>query len=286
MAVSGGVDSMVLCHLLLESGFNFVVAYVDHNTRGNQSYEDGQFVKQFAEQNRLAFHLHTLRNIDQSGNFHNLAHKERYAFFESLDYDLILTGHHYDDRVETIIINFLNGRSVSTIPQTNGKIVRPLLLFKKEELVEYANSHEIAYREDSSNAENYYLRNYIRNEILPRLKSNLNKDLGLKLLSLAKRTDSDYDLLKSLIQKSCPGIKTNNQVRWNLTTLLKYDSTYLYHLISEYGFSRDLCHQIFDSLNKKGRQFYCSAYQCIIGCLLYTSPSPRDATLSRMPSSA
>ena len=265
VAVSGGVDSMVLCHLLQESDYKFGVAYVDHNTRAGQSKLDGLFVKEYAEQNGISFHLHQLSNKANSGNFHNQAHKERYQFFDGLDYDTILTAHHYDDQIETVFINFLNGRSVLSIPERNGKILRPLLPFSKSEILGYAAENNIAFNEDSSNNENIYLRNLIRNEILPKIKVNLETEVGTRILSLSKRSAEDRQLLETLIQKSSGLAKTDNQVTLPIINLKLHNPIYLFHLIKDYGYSRDLCRQIFESLDNKGNQFYSASYKCVVG---------------------
>ena len=285
VAVSAGVDSMVLADLLLSTGYNFGVAYVDHNTRAGQSTEDGLFVKKFADNKGLPFHIYVFNNIKNSGNFHNEAHIARYQFFASLNYDIILTAHHYDDQVETIFINFLNGRSVAGIPVQNGKVLRPLLPFSKQEIRDYASTNQVAYREDSTNSENNYLRNLIRNEVLPSLKAKLDNDVGTRIVALSKRALEDEKLLESLIKKSSPLTNKDSEAKIDIDKLKLYDHTYLYHLIKEYGFSRDLCTQIYRSLDNKGAQFYSSTNRCVVGSgeLIIVEEDPLDRDISEEP---
>lgn len=264
VAISGGVDSMVLSNLLLRSGLTHSVAHIDHHTREGQSTEDRYFVEKYANTNNLPFHIHNLVSKEASGNFHDWAHKERYRFFTTLGYDKVLTAHHYDDEVETIFINFLNGRSIESIPEINGVVLRPLLQFTKAEILAYAKELNIGYREDSSNQKNKYLRNLIRNQIIPDLTKVIDENVGSRLNALAKRTREDQQLLKSLIEDKVVSEKQNGRLRLSIPQLQAHPPTFLYHVIREYGFGRDICEQIHTALPHKGATFYSENKMCVV----------------------
>ncbi len=265
VAMSGGIDSMVLSNLLLGCGLSHSVAHIDHHTRDGQSTEDRYFVENYATINNLTCHIHNLSPKEPKGNFHDWAHKERYKFFASLGYDKILTAHHRDDEVETIFLNFLNGRSVVGIPEINGPVLRPLLQFSKADIIAYATAHHLEYREDSSNTENKYLRNLIRNQILPDLTTVIDKNVSQRLISLSERTRQDQLLLTSLIADKIRPQRKNAQLRILKENLQDYSSTFLYHIIKEYGFGRDICSQIHSSLSHKGATFYTDDKICVVG---------------------
>jgi len=289
VAISGGIDSMVLSNLLLRCGLYHSVAHVDHHTRDGQSTEDRYFVENYATINNLTCYIHNLSPKEPKGNFHDWAHKERYKFFASLGYDKILTAHHRDDEVETIFLNFLNGRSVAGIPEINGPVLRPLLQFSKADIIAYATEHHLEYREDSSNTENKYLRNLIRNQILPDLTTVIDNNVSQRLISLSERTRQDQLLLTSLITDKIRPERKNGQLRILKENLQDYSSTFLYHIIKEYGFGRDICSQIHSSLSHKGATFYTDDKICVVGSdhlIIDTKPvlwEPLQVDLTQLP---
>ncbi len=186
---------MVLCHLLESLKLPYGVAHVNHNTRDGDSDKDEQFVRaQFANKE---VHVKNLK-VSESGNFHDLTHRARYAFFRELGYDLILTAHHKDDDTETKLINIINGRSVSGI-SNHDQLLRPLLIFDKSEIQAYAEEHIVSYVHDKSNDDDYYLRNLLRNKLIPEV--NKKVDLSSNLNSLSTRINSERKLLVDLIKE-------------------------------------------------------------------------------------
>lgn len=182
LAVSGGMDSMALAHILLalkgELDFELAIANFNHQLR-DESAEEAEFVERFALDNDLPFFLGTadIKVLAAGGNIQETARRERYAFLRSLaarlPADKIAVAHHSDDQAETVLLHLLRGSGLSGLggmsPQ-NGTIIRPLLFTNRKQIEEFVLNQEIEYREDSSNASVKYLRNKIRLELLPYLQ--------------------------------------------------------------------------------------------------------------------
>ena len=175
-AVSGGVDSMVLCDLLLKSEINFSIAHINYMLRGIDSDQDESFVKTYCTKNKIKFFSKSY-DLSNSKSIQKKARELRYDFFTFLslkyNYTHIMTAHHLDDNIETVLINIYRGKKLNPltgIKQINNTIVRPLLSFTKDDIVNYAKKNKLTWREDKSNFENKYLRNKIRNIIIPKIK--------------------------------------------------------------------------------------------------------------------
>lgn len=182
VAVSGGIDSMVLCHLLLQNKVNFAVAHVNFSLRGIESEQDAQFVESFCVKNNVQFFVKkvdtpSVKN-DTKGSIQMIARDLRYQWFDELmnihHFDLLLTAHHWNDNIETFLMHWMRGSGIKGllgIPQFNKSIYRPLLLVVKKEIQTFAEQNNINFREDSSNHKNDYKRNFIRNQVSPLLKT-------------------------------------------------------------------------------------------------------------------
>ena len=178
LAVSGGADSMALLQLFYSLELKFQVAHVNYHLRGKDSDADHQLVQDFCSENNIPFHLYEVSDKDQKpeNSIQNWARNLRYDFFreiqktENLDY--LVTAHHLNDQLETFLINLSKASGIhglSGIPANENQILRPLLNFTKDEIYAFAEAHNLEFREDVSNQKNDYLRNFIRNEIAPKL---------------------------------------------------------------------------------------------------------------------
>ena len=176
VAVSGGIDSIVLLDRLVKQGWDVAVAHVHHGLR-EASDEEYTFVAHVAASYQVAFHGTRLHFQEGASQAHY--RKARYRFFEDVmnehGYDTLATAHHADDVLETVLIQLhRNVIEVKGIPERRtfgrGTLIRPLLRETKVQLIEYARKNELAWREDATNQEVTYLRNRIRHEIIPRLK--------------------------------------------------------------------------------------------------------------------
>ncbi len=188
LGCSGGLDSVVLAHILFELGYNFALVHCNFSLRGNESDEDEAFVDELAGSYEVPFYAERFDTEAYAEN-HDLsiqmaARALRYSWFEELrtdfKYDYILTAHHADDNLETFFINLSRGtglRGLTGIPEATETIIRPLLPFSREEILSYAKKRELYWREDSSNLKTDYLRNKIRLEVIPPYKEASNNAL-------------------------------------------------------------------------------------------------------------
>ena len=174
VAVSGGVDSMVLCDLLNKLNLDFSIAHVNYNLRGNDSYLDEKFISEYSNKNQIDLFLKNVDLSDQNNSIQNKAREIRFSFFNEIlskyNFDFILTAHHLDDNIETIFLNISRGKKVSVFSGmnvVNDIIVKPLLFNEKNDIINYAKQNNVIWREDRSNVQNKYLRNYIRNILIP-----------------------------------------------------------------------------------------------------------------------
>ena len=176
VAVSGGVDSMVLLDMLREYFDVVAVAHCNFQLRGQDSAQDEQLVESYCKRHQLTCHIKRFDTKLPKQSTQMAARTLRYNWFEELclsnNYDVILTAHHADDNIETLLINIIRGTGIeglTGIPEQNGRILRPLLPFHKSEIIAYAQTHQIPWREDRSNQSDDYQRNAIRHHVIPEL---------------------------------------------------------------------------------------------------------------------
>lgn len=251
LAISGGIDSIVLAQLLRQSGFAISLAHCNFNLRGGESDGDEQFVRNFATENSLELfvtHFDTERFAQDNKLSIQLAARQlRYIWFHQLleenHLDFILTAHHLDDNLETFLINFTRGtglEGLTGIPIQNDKIVRPLLNFSRQEIENFAFENKIEWREDSSNASDKYLRNKLRHDIVPILKSLNSSFLNsfqdtLSHLNQSKSLAEDASVL---VYKQVVTEKENQKFfrLFDLKRLPNYEA-YLFEWLRPFGFT-------------------------------------------------
>lgn len=207
IAVSGGIDSMVLLHQMIEIKeqyqLNLHIAHVDHQKR-ETSAKDAQFVKDIATHYQIPFHLHLLdKHI--SGNFHDSSHHQRYDFFvqvaQNVKANKIVLAHHLDDQAETILMRLVRGSSFegyrgiqSYVSYKKKSIIRPLLNVPRSSIIAYQKQHNINYITDESNLENHYTRNRYRHQIIPLIAKENPKYLD-KLMQFSRYQDDAYAMI-------------------------------------------------------------------------------------------
>ncbi|MCB0775973.1 MAG: tRNA lysidine(34) synthetase TilS [Chitinophagaceae bacterium] len=253
LAVSGGVDSVVLCELCQQAGYQFSIVHCNFKLRGEESDRDEKFVKELGEKYGVEVKVKRF-DTEQYANEKRLSIQEaarnlRYQWFEELinqptdqPINHLLTAHHADDNIETLLMHFFRGtglHGLTGIPMKNDFIRRPLLSFSKEELLAFAKEHQLEYVEDSSNESSKYTRNFFRNELLPaiskvypQVKQNLqdNIDRFTEIEKLYQLTTSQ------LLSKLCRS--KENEIHVPVKQLMGYNNRALiYALISKYGFS-------------------------------------------------
>ena len=192
VAVSGGIDSVVLLDILLHlqrmNDLHLVVAHVNYRLRGKDSDKDEQFVRRLADQHGLPCYIYSVDTkkiqADEKGTLQETARNIRYSFFETLKKSLhagrIATGHTASDNAETVLFHLFRGSGIdgiAGIPLRRDDVIRPLLCLSRKEIEQYAAARKIGFREDSSNSTTDYSRNYIRHDIIPKIERRLNPSL-------------------------------------------------------------------------------------------------------------
>jgi len=251
IACSGGVDSVVLTHLLIESDFDIGLAHCNFFLRGNESDEDESFVDELANKYGIPFLSETFdtKNYAETNKLSTqmAARELRYEWFDVLlkdfNYDYVLTAHHADDDLETFLINLSRGtglKGLTGIREVNDKVVRPLLSFSREEILRYAKTNELYWREDSSNAKTDYLRNKLRHHVIPQYKESIKNALQnfrktQQNLKGSRALVNDYiTLIYNLVMT-----KVGDGYEINIQKISELPNTQalLYELLYPFGFS-------------------------------------------------
>jgi tRNA(Ile)-lysidine synthase len=254
IAVSGGIDSIVLCELCNKAGYRFSIAHCNFTLRKDESDNDALFVHDLAK-SYDAVYFEKIFQTKEYAESHKVslqvaARDLRYEWFNSITnpltgklYDKILTAHHADDNLETIAMNFFKGTGIKGlrgILPKKGRLVRPLLFARKEELISFANDNNLSYREDSSNKSVAYTRNYFRNTIIPEIEKvfpaagsnvieNAEKFRDIQLL---------YDAAVDAVVKKLVTV-VNDELHIPVLKLIKTpaSSTILFEIIHKFGFT-------------------------------------------------
>ena len=269
LALSGGIDSMALAHLLLAADISFAVAHCNFSLRGKDSDDDEAFVADWCRAHQIVFHttrFDTAEIARQTGKSIQLAARDlRYEWFEKIrsehSYVAILTAHHSDDIAETMLINLCRGTGIAGlhgIPERNGKIIRPLLFASRKDIVAYASSENIAWREDASNAHTNYLRNSIRLGILPELE-RLFPGVSSRIAGTADILSDTEIIYREALQRKLDKLVmqrgTDSYIPIRLLQKQKPLNLLVYELLTPYGFSPEQIPQVLrllDSESGKG----------------------------------
>lgn len=251
LAISGGIDSMVLLHLFHELNFNISVVHCNFMLRDEESNKDEDFVRTTCESLNIPAYIQRFDTnqlaLDYKLSIQLAARKIRYEWFSELlkteNLESVLTAHHLDDEIETFLINLTRGtglEGLTGIPEVNGTIIRPLLPFTREEIENYAKENEIKWREDASNASNKYLRNKVRHDVVPILKE-LNPSFMQSFqntLNHLKQAQTLVDDASRIVYKKVVQ-EDENQKKINISELIQLDNykSYLFQWLKPLGFS-------------------------------------------------
>ncbi len=278
IAVSGGIDSVVLCDLFHKAGFVFGIAHCNFKLRGNESDNDAKFVEEFTKKHELPFHSISFETQkyakDQCLSTQMAARNLRYEWFEKIrneyKYAAVATAHHKDDKVETLFINLFRGTGLpglhGILPRQQN-LIRPLLFADKKQIVDYKNEYQLIFREDSSNASDNYLRNKIRHHLAPALEK-----IDPEYLNTFEANMTRFQDAEAIYQQKVENIRTeiltesNKEVRISINKLRKLNpiATYLYELLKPFNFSFQTSEDIIGSLNREsGKLFYSTTHKLL-----------------------
>lgn len=253
IAVSGGVDSVVLCELCFTCGFHFSIAHCNFQLRGEESEGDERFVNALAEKYSVPFFVKKFDTEDFASankiSIQEAARTLRYKWFEELmsspenELQYLLTAHHADDNVETIVMNFFKGSGINGLKgilAKKGKLVRPLLFSTKEEIRRFAEAQNLSYREDSSNESEKYTRNYFRNQLLPSIEKVFPQTRA-NLLHNAERFAEINLIYQSAIDKIIAKLVVKKGNEFHIPVLKLQGTaamqTVLYEIVKDFGFT-------------------------------------------------
>ena len=276
LAISGGIDSMVLLDLFSKLDFKIAIAHCNFQLRGSESDEDEEFVKIKSEKLKVKSFIKKfdtkIYSEQNKLSIQQAARELRYNWFEELmitkGYDYVLTAHHLEDSLETFLINFTRGTGIeglTGIPEVNNKIIRPLLIFSRAAIENYAKENNMQWREDSSNASEKYFRNKIRHQIIPVLKE-LNPSLLQSYKNTITHLQQTNDLAKEAVsqQYSIIAQEKDNQITFDIPKLKSLNNykAYLFEWLKSYQFSA--WEDIYDLVDSNsGKQVFSNEYRLL-----------------------
>ncbi len=278
LAVSGGVDSMVMARLFSLSGKSFGLAHCNFSLRGSESDLDEQLVKRSAMMLGVPFYSATFdtKGFAQQNkiSIQEAARELRYEFLRETaleyGYDQIATAHHLDDSIETMLINLIRGtgvRGLAGIPLKNENIIRPLLFATRQEIEAFALEHQIDFRTDASNLEDKYLRNRIRHHVIPILKE-LNPAIHQGMQVFLSRMQQAAELLDHEVKKhraTCVSPERDGfSIDIKKLLALPQPELMLYEFLKDFHFSGFVCRELLESLDAQpGKQFFSETHMAI-----------------------
>ena len=292
LAVSGGVDSIVLAHLMHSLKAKCTIAHVNFQLRGAESSRDENFVRAFATQYDMPLQVHTCETEKYAETYkmgiQQAAREIRYAWFGALMQEILiqeqedtkstlgaklkpvvlLTAHHADDNVETVLMQLFRGTGIhglTGIPARRTDVLnmaRPLLAFSKADIIAYATDNNLSYVEDSSNEKNDYTRNLIRNKLLPQIAEiypNVSENITNTVIRLKEAEQIVNETVASFWKKGIKikkGIPSIPIAYWNK---VKGNATYTWGLVKHYGFKPQQIEEIYKILEANKGAFIASA---------------------------
>ncbi|MFK7809053.1 MAG: tRNA lysidine(34) synthetase TilS [Saprospiraceae bacterium] len=279
IAVSGGIDSVVLCHLYHKAELSFAIAHCNYKLRGVESDEDERFVESLAQLlnvqvYKIAFNTENI-STKEKASIQLIARQLRYNWFDKLvkrhNFSYLATAHHMNDRIETFLYNFTKGTGIKGLRNIKAKthnIIRPLLFASKSDILQYAKTNNLSYRTDQSNASLKYNRNKIRLKVLPILQ-----EINPALEKTSKETFQHLEETEALYNWAISQHKNklfseeDNKIIIDFKNLKKSiaPKTILYELIQPFEFSKDTVNDILDGKTRtSGAQFFSTNYRLLV----------------------
>ncbi|WP_235295983.1 tRNA lysidine(34) synthetase TilS [Portibacter marinus] len=257
IACSGGVDSMCMTELFRRGGYDIGLAHLNHGLRGVESDKDEKLCEDYARRHHLEIHHEKMDLSHIQSNFQAEARQVRYEWLFNIlrkhDYDVIATAHHKDDDIENFFIRIHRNsglKGLSGIKPKNGKIIRPLLFASKEDILLYAQSKEIPFREDESNKKSKYRRNFFRNKIIPKIEKRI-PGYKYNIHSTIEKINEANVLLNHLIVGIEEDItfKESDHIFISLDNLKTFPSArlILFYILNKYGLNRTQSDNLYEA---------------------------------------
>jgi tRNA(Ile)-lysidine synthase len=278
LAVSGGIDSMVMLYLFEKSGFDYGIVHCNFQLRGDESDQDEEFVKK-----QVLIHgvssffkrFDTEEYAQINGISIEMAARDlRYEYFEKIriehHYDFIATAHHSDDLIETFFLNLSRKtgiKGLTGIKDKSGKIIRPLLFASRDEIEKFASENYIEFREDSTNSEVFYQRNFLRHRILP-LFSELNPSFKKNILASIENLKDAETVYSGFFETEKQKVienATDSQII-DIEKLRKseHPKILLLEILTAFNFNPSVTEEVFQSLeSESGKQFYSKTHRLV-----------------------
>jgi tRNA(Ile)-lysidine synthase len=280
LAVSGGIDSVLMCQLFSLAGFPFAMAHCNFKLRGKESDGDAQLVESLAKKLSVPFHLKICDAAayakEKKCSIQMAARDLRFAWFEELcktnDYAVYATAHHIDDAIETFFINQLRGTGIAGlhgIKPKNGKLIHPLLFTNRKQITDYVRENNLVFREDSSNKKIKYLRNRLRQSLMPVLEEiqPSYRETFMQNMQRFQAAESVYlQKIEEERQKIFRLEKENVVLSIAVLNNLSNPETYLYEFLKPFGFCFPATQEILAAISNKsiGAQFYANGYVLLV----------------------
>lgn len=280
LAVSGGLDSVVLAHLTALSGLDFGIAHVNFQLRGTESDRDEKFVFHLANRYGKPFLSEKFETEafaqKEKQSIQLAARNLRYTWFKTLlgnsaeDYKFLVTAHHLDDNIETMLMHFFRGTGIQGLagmPEKNERLIRPLLTVSKDSLRDWARVQGLEWVEDSSNATDQYTRNYFRNQFLPSL-SGIFPEINLHLEKNLQRFSETFILYQQVIGQYKKKLLKPAGKETHIPILLLQKAiplrTICYEIIKDYHFTPAQTDDLIRLMDSSNGKFIASASHRII----------------------
>lgn len=270
VAVSGGIDSVVLCEVLHQLKYEFAVAHCNFGLRAEDAEADQLFVKKLAKKYDVPFFTENFNTRAFAGqeklSIQMAARTLRYAWFERVrqqeGYDYIATAHHSNDLSETILLHLTKGTGIAGlhgIPPKNGHIIRPMLSITKDDIYEYVTERKLIWREDTSNETTKYQRNKIRHEVIPVLKE-INPNLEETMQHTAERVSHAESIVSAYIENLREQSIKEAENAWYVSLKPLQNATglpvVLHELLRPFNFSYSVVLELVEALDGlSGKQF-------------------------------
>jgi tRNA(Ile)-lysidine synthase len=296
LAVSGGIDSMVMCRLFLDSGLKFAIAHCNYQLRGEASELDEQHVKEWGSKHNIIVH-HTRFNTKEicaewKKGTQETARILRYEWLDEIrqqyGYKAIATAHHANDNAETILMNLFKGTGISGlhgIKEVNGNIIRPLLFATREEIANYATEQVVTFHEDESNKTDNYLRNAVRHQLIP-VADKLFPNAVVQLNeSISRFVQAEEIYNRGIDAERKKLIEQRGQDHYISVLKLQKRSpleTICYELFKPFGFSPEQVGQIIGLLSSDSGKYVASSTHRVIrnrNFLVITASKPAEADI-------